>query len=124
MVSSSSSLFVSRPDHACLMVVLVRFDELRMKAKVPRFSAWMWGGCGFDPPSLNVGQGFWRLGLSSIIFLPISMALFDYYAMGIAKLNDVEFFNDLERFLVLLFSSSESIVDKAQESLEGSLVSP
>ncbi|KAH0980807.1 hypothetical protein GBA52_007984 [Prunus armeniaca] len=33
MVSSSSSLFVSRPDHACLMVVLVRFDELRMKAK-------------------------------------------------------------------------------------------
>lgn len=43
MVSSSSSPFVSRPNHACLMVVLVRFDELRMKAKVPRFSAWMWG---------------------------------------------------------------------------------
>lgn len=77
--------------------------------------------CGFDPPSLNVGQGFRGLGLSSIIFLSISMALFDYYAMSIAKLNGVEFFNDLERFLVLLFSSSESIVDKAQEtSFEGS----
>lgn len=82
-------------------------------------------GCGFDPPSLNVGQGFWRLGLSGIIFLPISMALFDYYVMGIAKLNNVELFNDLERFLVLLFPSSESIVDKAQEtSLEGSPKSP
>lgn len=41
MVSSSSSPFESRPDHACPMVVLVRFDKLRMKAKVPRFSAWM-----------------------------------------------------------------------------------
>ncbi|PQM37463.1 hypothetical protein Pyn_35623 [Prunus yedoensis var. nudiflora] len=74
---------------------------------------------------LSVWVRFSEPRLSSIIFLPISTALFDYYAMGIAKPNDVEFFNDLERFLVLMFSSSESIVDKAQEtSFEGSHRSP
>lgn len=41
--------------------------------------------------------------MSGIIFLPIFMTLFDYYAMGIAKPNDVEFFNDLERFLCSCF---------------------
>lgn len=83
-------------------------------------------GCGFDYLSLGVGQGFRRLEFLGIILLPISTNLFDYYAMGIVESGGFEVFNDLEqffrRFLVLMFSSGESIVDKAQEtSLEGSI---
>lgn len=82
-------------------------------------------GCGFDSLSLGVAQGFRRLEFLGIILLPISTYLFDYHVMGIAESGGVKVFNDLEQFfggfLVLMFSSGESIADKVQKtSLDGS----
>ncbi|PQQ09098.1 hypothetical protein Pyn_24446 [Prunus yedoensis var. nudiflora] len=111
MVSSSTSSFVLRPDQACLAVVLVRSDELRMVTKG------MWFQFSFS--------GCWaRLSAARVFgYHPFSTNLFDYYATGIAESGGVEIFNDLifGRFLALMFSFGESIADKVQEtSLEGS----
>lgn len=38
----------------------------------------------FDPPFLNVVQGFWQLGLLGAIFLPISTGSFGFSVIGTA----------------------------------------
>ncbi|CAL9029423.1 unnamed protein product, partial [Prunus brigantina] len=38
----------------------------------------------FDPPFLNVVQGFWWLGLLGAIFLPISTGSFGFSVIGTA----------------------------------------
>ncbi|KAH0982751.1 hypothetical protein GBA52_009928 [Prunus armeniaca] len=68
---------------------------------------------------LDVGQGFWLLGLLGTIFFLISTSLFVYFAMEIANPSSVGVFHDLEQFgtyLMLSDASGACIDHKAMET--------